>query len=1201
MARRSRRHLDDQLTFEFEGVAPVKRAGTSSSRASSDEPAAQPGTLFDAVATDVKPDRRTKAGKAAAALVAANEAAAEQESGTQRLFRYVPNLDVHLLSPAEAVAEVTGPDPELAVWWLQGIVGTVRPLTSRKIAFPTRALDRLIEVRAPAVVSLDAVTLAVARAVWAHELGYKPLKVVKRGRRLLASSPRWPTALKVVDAPWPAIVTLERLGVPLEVSDDAAVLLTDKLVASGSAIATAGIAGSAVVLEASSPRLLERLELPGLAYAGGPSTGRYRLPLLLAKPLLDEPSIAVPPDVARKIRQANKRPNKLESKPGLPYTLYDFQKRDAGKALRILDVCGGVMLAGDMGSGKLTRVSTPVLTPAGWVKVGDLKVGDEVIGADGRPTAVEGVYPQGVKDVFDITFSDGSVTNSGDEHLWAVNTPLRNKRGNPHKVLPLREIREKLHDKHGNRLHFVPVVKPVQFAPLPVPLPLDPYLLGALLGDGSIKRVCTITSADQQVLDETARLAPPGVELVHAERYTWRFRRAVPRGRNPLHVALRELQLWGCDAYSKFIPPDYLFASVEDRIALLQGLMDTDGNLENRRGRDGNIKPTSSITFNSSSEQLAKDVQHLVQSLGGTGRISSRYPNYDHNGVKKRSDKLAYRVAICLPPEVPNPFRLERKAAGYVPRAKYPPSRSIEKVEHAGTDETVCIKVAADDGLYVTEQFLVTHNTTVSLALVHELDVWPLLVVGPLSSFSTWARQLTEMGKTHRLLDGTVAADKEWFNDPDRDPVDAVVISYDRLHAFVEEVEAFGFAGIVADEMQKVRTATSRRSRAIRRLAQAFPTRIGLTGTPISNKIEDILAPGAFLNPSEWKPKASSKDLADLYPNNPLEAATHHLHSLMVRRKMADTGVTLPDKHVKRVMVELTPDQLKALRALEEDAKAAKESGDLGSHMHIFARLQKMRQIVACPSVAGIHSGNPKVEAAAEIVEETLSYGKKSVVFCANRATWSELGQTFDEMGIGWVGIWGSSSVRDRLEAERRFHEDPDVKVFVGTIASCAEALTLSPTGEVAVFVDMSYTPSDLQQAEARIYRMNTTEETTIVYLHASVPGGSLDDRMLEILNAKKQLFAQVIDREEYTDPALTAPSLDDLVYMLTGQRPDERESQMASKRKRRGEREQTMSILDLEVFRSDDLGPDLGDYELADLEEQALTSDDDVDGFYHP
>ena len=1125
MSRRPRRHTEDQLSFAFEGVAPLKRAaGRNTSKASTDvaepaasEVAAAPGTLFAAVQTG-SPDRRTAHGKAAAALEAANDAATDAQTGTPRLFRYAPNLDVHLLSPAEAVAEVTGPDPEMAVWWLQDIVGTVRPMSSRKIAFPTRTLDRLLHVRTPAIVSLDAVTLAIARALWAHELGYKPLKVTRKGRRLIAASPRWPTALKVVDAPWPAIVTLERLKVPLAVSEAAADLMTDKLVASGAAVATAGLAGSAVVLEAFSPQLLERLHLPGLAYAGGPSTGRYRLPLLLAKPLLSEPSVAVPADVARKIRHANRRPNKLESKPGLPYTLYDFQKRDAGKALRILDVTGGVMLAGDMGSGKASRVSTPVLTPSGWVEIGDLQVGDEVIGADGRPTVVEGVFPQGVQDIYDVAFTDGAVTNCVDEHLWAVaDTPDADS---PHQVRPLHQIRRRLHDDDGNPVRYVPLVAAVQFTPQPAPLPTDPYQLGRHLCDG------------------------------------------------PADVGERT---------AAAIPDRYLFASVDERVALLQGLLDSGG--QPSPSGDGR----GALVYTCTSPQLADDVQHLTQSLGGTGQVT-------RISGGRTADR--YQVDLCLP-DATRPFRLPGKAAAYVPQQ---PVRAIAQVRPAGRDETVCIKVAADDGLYVTEQFIVTHNTTVSLALVHELDIWPLLIVGPLSSFTTWTRQLTEMGKSFRLLNQSIAADRGWFADPDREAVDAVILSYDRLHAFVEDIEAFGFAGIVTDEMQQVRTATSRRSRAIRRLAQAVPARIGLTGTPIANKVEDILAPGAFLNPSEWKPKASSRDLEDLYPGNAIEAATYHLHSLMVRRKMADTGVRLPDKHVKRVMVELTPDQLRALRQLEEDAQAAKAAGELGSHLHIFARLQKMRQIVACPSIAGIHSGNPKVEAAAELVEEFASYGRKTVVFCANRATWVELGKTFEEMGVGWVGIWGSSSVRDRAEAERRFHADDDVKVFVGTIASCSTAITLSPTATAIVFTDYSYSPADLQQAEARARRMNQTAELDVIYLHAEVPGGSLDDRFVEILNAKQQLFAQVVDLEEFVDPAKLAPSLDDLLFLLTGKR-DDRDSQMQSKRQRRAETEQTMSLLDLEVLRSDDLGPtELGDYELADLEEQALTDDDTDD-----
>jgi hypothetical protein len=146
--------------------------------------------------------------------------------------------------------------------------------------------------------------------------------------------------------------------------------------------------------------------------------------------------------------------------------------------------------------------------------------------------------------------------------------------------------------------------------------------------------------------------------------------------------------------------------------------------------------------------------------------------------------------------------------------------------------------------------------------------------------------------------------------------------------------------------------------------------------------------------------------------------------------------------------------------------------------------------------------------------------------------------------------------VAERLESERRYHADPEVKVFIGTIQSCAEALTLSPTGTAWITTSYVYNPSTLSQAEARIYRLNQTNDVDIIYLHAQVPGGSLDDRFVEILDTKRALISQVVDRREHVDVTQTHYSTNDLVWLLTGKR-DERLEKLEADKKAAVAREQ--------------------------------------------
>lgn len=1072
---------------------------------------------------------------------------------------WAPNIDVHLHSATEAIAQISGKEPERAQLWLSGVVGSLRPLKTRRFAFPASRLDRLLHVMPPAVVNLDAASAAVARAIWAHTLGLKPLHVRRERQRLLADSPRWPRGFRVKDAPWTAIATVVNLGYPLDIDENAKVLLRRKLEDAGTKIGVAGLAGSAVVIETRRPEMVEAMGLPGLAYCGDRNSGTYKMPLLAAEPLLRQQVIDIPPELRKAIQKATAPVRPLRKKdfsPTFPYTLYDFQAQDAARAIRILETTGGVLLAGDMGSGKGNPVTEVVLTPTGTRLVGDIEVGDFLVGRDGKPTGVLGVFPQGVQQLYRVSFTDKTSVVVDGDHLWAVHSAVMKDRGRAGKVLSTRALREgPLRDGAGNLRWYIPICDPVQFETA-APLPIDPYLLGVLLGDGSVVTATVrLTSDDPYIVAAAAAVLPDGATLVCAPFTPHnRVKRAAERGCAPEGVRdqnfrvvggrelvrrLRELGVFGKRAWEKSVPSSYLVASELDRRSLLQGLLDTDGGLPYAD------RSSSSVEFTSTSEQLVDDVTWLVQSLGGTARKSApRRTSYPYKG-EKRLGRPSWRLSVQLPKGVA-PFRLPRKADGYRERVKYQPTRGILSIEPEGREHTVCFKVDAADELFLLRNFTTTHNTTVSLGLADYLDIWPLLIVAPLTAFSTWQRQLAEVGKSAYLA--TESSAKVWARIEAGD-LDAVVISYDRLPAFVELIERMHFRGIVADEIQRIRNPGSKRSRALRALASAVPLRIGLSGTPLTNTVADLLPVGAFLAPGEWRPRANEKDLDDMYPGDPTESIADHLGSLMVRRRIDETGAPMPKRNDHRVYVELTPEQRRALEDLETEAQAAKEAGEFDDpkgRFHAFAKLQKQRQIINAPGAAGLAGPNPKVVAAIKLAKDFLAQGRKGVIFCADRATFTELGQTLDGEGIGWVGIWGSTPPAHRIGNEKKFHAGAPApnghptSVVLCTIQAGSEAWSATPTATWLIATAYMYAPATLAQMEARVHRLNSDlhgPDIEICYMHAQVPGGSLDDRMLEILEVKKALFAQVVDRRAHQDTTSVHYSMGDLVFLLTGKR----------------------------------------------------------------
>ena len=362
--------------------------------------------------------------------------------------------------------------------------------------------------------------------------------------------------------------------------------------------------------------------------------------------------------------------------------------------------------------GRAQPVFTKVLTPTGFRPIGELRVGDSVIGSDGCPAEVLGVYPQGFKEIYRVHTQDGSSTLATGDHLWSVYTPEDRRRGKPPRVLQTKEMIGNLRKTHNHRYELPLLRAPVSFESRPVPL--DPYALGLLLGDGCI--TCSTTPSfatnDPELAEALGRLIP-GIEVRRKSEVDYVLNRVTRPGEvitiaNPVTAATRQLGLAGTRSDTKFIPEDYLFNSPDVRLAVLQGLLDSDGGPVTQQGR------TCRIQFGTASDRLRDDVAFLVQSFGGvvyqrTRKAEGRKPGLAHGGgVHHRSD--AHILDIRLPEGVA-PFRLARKVAKYNATGGGRPMRFVHRIEPAGTEEAVCIQVAAADSLYVTEDFLLTHNT----------------------------------------------------------------------------------------------------------------------------------------------------------------------------------------------------------------------------------------------------------------------------------------------------------------------------------------------------------------------------------------------------------------------------------------------------------------------------------------------------------
>ena len=382
------------------------------------------------------------------------------------------------------------------------------------------------------------------------------------------------------------------------------------------------------------------------------------------------------------------------------------------------------LIVSPMGVGKAQPLTSKVLTPNGFKLMGDMKVGDEVIGRDGKAHMVTGVFPQGKRPIYKVSFKNGSSCECDIEHLWAVNTYWQRTRktyvkgsgkkhpkkefnpDNSFKVMSLKEMLEKglyKETKGGYRtcVYKVPNNEAIEFNEQEVLI--DPYILGYYIGDGCYIRG-EITVGKEDYEDAKKNICEVLDKDVRCSNY---------KGRNTYTISitkdsrkkLNEIVGNTCKSEEKYIPLNYLYNSKENRIKLLQGLMDS----------DGTIDKVGHISFTTKSKQLAEDIVFLIKSLGGYTYLNLKKNTfyYDKNGNKVNCGD-AYRVGMSFHNKEIKPFRLNRKAERMKYREKYVNLNYITNVEYVREDEAQCIMVDSDEHLYLTDDFIVTHNTSMT-------------------------------------------------------------------------------------------------------------------------------------------------------------------------------------------------------------------------------------------------------------------------------------------------------------------------------------------------------------------------------------------------------------------------------------------------------------------------------------------------------
>lgn len=755
----------------------------------------------------------------------------------------------------------------------------------------------------------------------------------------------------------------------------------------------------------------------------------------------------------------------------------------------------GLIAFHGMGLGKAQPLSSKVYTPSGPIPMGEVKVGSFVIGMDGLPKRVIGVFPQGRKKIFKVSFQDGSSTLCCDDHLWSIQSPKHKARNQGFKVVALKDFKNDLTQKtNGNRKWQIPVTQEVHFNSDFIGIP--PYTMGVLIGDGSLtgKGISFTNASDYIIQKVTNELKVfPTIEV----RKTWqdrvnsfqvRLSRTSQETTNPIKYWIGYYSL-NTTAHKKRIPKEYKYNTLSVRLGVLNGLLDTDGYLS----KEGVVQYTSA------SKELVEDVIEVVQSLGGTGTLNYKKTNIGTD---------AWMTTLKIPAKfLPNVISKPQKALRVTPLTKYPPYRTIVSVEEAGEELCQCISVEGEH--YLTDSMIVTHNTLTALLIAQYLigearkqgfASPKFIIFCPKSAVPTW----------HAECDKFTPHLKR----------DMWVIPYSQMKSAIRKItgSVFPFVFLGLDECHYLKTHDTQRIddfatflKTLSKTKYGFNGKImPMTGTPIPNNAAEIYtmwalctAPNVYeaanritdrLNFETWRNLFTNQKnvtfkrktmiapgvqgftfgQATSYEGVAEEEKLHQLIAPITHYKRVEDCIDLPDANIQYLKLDLEDDKLL------KDANI--EMPD--------AYMSKLERIATA-----------KTPFMVEWVREFLTLGEQLVVFSLFTAPLRILAQTFPkDVRL----ITGRESMAERTRNIKDFQEKK-FKVVVMSYKAGSESLNFQQARNT-FYLNFPWNDDTLEQAKARTRRSGQTSITN----HYFMMSGENDIRCYERVVKKREANEKV-------------------------------------------------------------------------------------------
>lgn len=422
------------------------------------------------------------------------------------------------------------------------------------------------------------------------------------------------------------------------------------------------------------------------------------------------------------------------------------------------------------------------------------------------------------------------------------------------------------------------------------------------------------------------------------------------------------------------------------------------------------------------------------------------------------------------------------------------------------------------DGSWSTMQ---QDGLTVRTKVIHP----PVLVVAPASLTYNWANEFARFAPHLNVLIAAGQKEERANMLSGMDEADVIVTSYPLLRRDLDTYLGRTFHTLILDEAQAIKNASSQTAQAVKQI-QA-PRRFALTGTPVENSLDELWSIFEAVFPGLFPSYRRFRDL-------PPERISRMVRPFILRRLKKDVLEELPDRIETVQRSELTVEQKKLYAAYlsqlqDEASKDMEDNGFQKNRIKILAGITRLRQLCCHPAlfVEGYQGDSGKMEQLLETVEDCLAAGKRILIFSQFASMLNLIRQTLTAQGRNLFYLDGQTPAQSRVEMCHRFNEG-EAELFLISLKAGGTGLNLTGADTVILY-DLWWNPAVEEQAIGRAHRMGQKQVVQVIRL---VTEGTIEEKILELQQRKKDLIAEVIEPGDGGSTTLSEQDIRELLMV---------------------------------------------------------------------